>query len=263
VASRLYKGEALAKTPFCNNPECDLHQYPVTPDVMRLEVKKPGVIIGTMSKKPFMRTLFTSEDKKRRAFFCEVCVSAIDTAHRAVGEVEKPKTITGFEDLGLVGLNYISVYTLSDGATHEIPTGFDDNANPAIRLKSDADQLMALGVSEGEVGRFFTQRMVEATSKMREEVRAEVCEWVMKPEKNPRLTTFIWKGECGQVGRFSASGPKGLCVCGRQVKINKTPETAAIEKAVCSCKACGNEGTVEPFTLCEACGDDDMEPVEF
>jgi hypothetical protein len=93
----------------------------------------------------------------------------------------------------LVGLNYISVYTLSDGATHEIPTGFDDNANPAIRLKSDADQLMALGVSEGEVDRFFTQRMVEATSRMR--VAAKLDKYLAYIDNAGGLVHDVWFDE--------------------------------------------------------------------
>lgn len=87
MGQKLFR-DGVAKTPFCNNPKCELHQYQVEPSVGRIEVVKPGVIIGSMTKKPFTRQLFESEDGKRRAFFCEVCVSAIDTAQRAVGELE-------------------------------------------------------------------------------------------------------------------------------------------------------------------------------
>lgn len=85
---KLYRGEAFDKTPFCNNPKCNLHGYQVQPSVGRIEVNAPGIIIGTMSKKAYTRRLFESADGKRKAFFCEVCESAIDTAQRAVGEPE-------------------------------------------------------------------------------------------------------------------------------------------------------------------------------
>lgn len=88
---KLYRGEALAKTPFCNNPKCDTHRYQVTPDVARIELLKPGVIIGSMSKKFVTRNLFQSEGGTRKAFFCEVCESAIDTAYRVVGEPERTR----------------------------------------------------------------------------------------------------------------------------------------------------------------------------
>ena len=88
MGQKLFK-EGKTKTPFCNNPKCELHKHMVEPSVGRIEVSKPGVIIGTMSKKPFTRDLFQSADGERHAFFCEVCVSAIDTAQRAVGDLEK------------------------------------------------------------------------------------------------------------------------------------------------------------------------------
>ena len=87
MGQKLFRG-GVAKTPFCNNPKCELHQYPVEPSVIKIEIAKPGIIIGSMTKKPFTRQMFQSEDGTRRAFFCEVCVSAIDTAQRAVGDLE-------------------------------------------------------------------------------------------------------------------------------------------------------------------------------
>lgn len=75
-------------TPFCNNPKCDLHKHQVAPSIGQLKVVAPSIIVGHMGAKFVTRNLFTSADGKRKAFFCEVCESAINTAQLAVGEVE-------------------------------------------------------------------------------------------------------------------------------------------------------------------------------
>lgn len=39
-------------------------------------------------------------------------------------------------------------------------------------------------------------------------------------------------------------------------------EQPKVELSLCDCKFCGNYDVVEPFTVCEVCGNDDMQPVD-